>query len=412
MSVVSRELAEPARSGRRKLRKTVFRLSAFLLAGATALGLGEGVLRIVRERDRFYPYVPRTVTVAYPTPEIAPGVEGPSTFTVNSFGCRGPEPAGERIRMLTVGGSTTACTILDDAETWPATTMTTVNARIGPETLWVTNSGIDGKRTCHHVAHLRHLAPKIPNLDVVLVYCGLNDVGAWLYVNDYAFGRMDDVDGYANAVGEAFRISDYDPPGLPWYKRTEIWKAAVVAKARYRTRKRMSAHDSGFILEDDRLAWLQSMQEHRQSAEKILVPRAKMDTFPRLLQEYGQNLRTMARLAHESGYRLIFMSQAILWQGLSEEQKKHVWMGAMDQGQAFIREDQMEELVRGANATMQEVAASEQVLFLDLAARIAGHPEYFHDGCHFNELGAREVGTVVADFVIANVVVGAGGRGR
>lgn len=57
----------------------------------------------------------------YPSEDITPGVTDIRTFSTNSYGTRGKEPSGKSpIRTLTIGGSTTADTVLDDAEVWPA----------------------------------------------------------------------------------------------------------------------------------------------------------------------------------------------------------------------------------------------------------------------------------------------------
>ena len=60
----------------------------------------------------------------------------------------------------------------------------------------------------------------------------------------------------------------------------------------------------------------------------------------------------------KAGAEPIFMTQAIQWQNLDEDEKKRLWMGAMDGGAAYASEAQMEALVATFNERMLEVAAA------------------------------------------------------
>ena len=91
------------------------------MSTVVTVALLEAVLRATRDQGRFYPYHKNDVTAVYPSESVTRGVSGVAYFTTNSFGCRGPELAGQKHRLLTFGGSTTACAVLDDGETWPQT---------------------------------------------------------------------------------------------------------------------------------------------------------------------------------------------------------------------------------------------------------------------------------------------------
>ena len=393
----------PRHANRR--RQWLFRLAALLGSMAVALVLVEVGLRLTRETDRYYPHHKNSLRVRHPQEEFMPGVRGVSHFTTNSLGCRGPEPAGEQTRLLTVGGSTTACSALDDSESWPHLVMKIVNAKKGEKRLWVTNSGINGKDSRHHVMHAKYLVPKIPDLDYVLVYCGLNDVGAWLYQEEFDPNYLEKAENWDHTIATSFRVSNYSPLDAPWYKKLELWKYAASLKVAMMSKKNSLDREQGVVVEDDEFVWLQEMQEHRRRAQKTRVHRAKMETLDSAVASYAANLRRIVEYTRLAGAKPIFMSQAIAWQSSSSEQKQLLWMGLMEGGSAYVREEQMEELVKTFNDATKKVCEELDVPFIDLPLALSGSKDLlFYDGCHLNERGSELVAQAVADFLIGEIL--------
>jgi hypothetical protein len=65
-------------------------------------------------------------------------------FSRNSLGFRGPEmPSIDSnwLRLITIGGSTTACTFLSDSNTWPF--LLEKKLKAGYPQTWLNNAGID-----------------------------------------------------------------------------------------------------------------------------------------------------------------------------------------------------------------------------------------------------------------------------
>jgi lysophospholipase L1-like esterase len=270
-----------------------------------------------------------------------------------------------------------------------------------PDYVWVTNSGIDGKNSHHHLMHAKYLLPLLPHIDYMLVYAGLNDVGMWLYDSDFDPDYLDDPDNWASRVGESFRLSNFTPDSYPWYKHLELWKRASVLKDRFLTDEAGQAGEErkqGRIVQDAELKWMEEERERRHERAKILVPRAKMDTLPAALDGYEHCLREIIRYSRENGTVPIFMAQTIQHQFLSEEERERLWMGAMDGGKTYVQESQMLELLQQYNERMRQVAADEGVFFIDLPALLGAEDEdhLFYDGVHFNEKGCRLVARLVA----------------
>ncbi len=382
-----------------RARRRLWALLAALLALALVLlaGMAEGVLRLTISGEEFLPYHRNSVTHFFPSEKVTPGVSGVSRFSTNSLGTRGPELDGERVRILTIGGSTTACTVLDDAETWPALLMTYVNRDAGDSKLaWVTNSGIDGKYTHHHIMHAKYLLPRLPRIDFTVVYAGLNDVGAWLYVDSFDPDYLKKPENWNHRVGESFRVSSFTPTDWPWYKRLQLWKSASIAKNLVSSYiERQPARRDGFVQDAD-LRWMEEAQQLREEREKKFVHRAKMDTLPTALKSYRDNITWIVKLVREAGSEPVLVAQAIQHNFLDESERKRLWMGAMDGGKTYVREEQMLQLLQAFNNEMREVAVQQGAIFVDLPDILQGSRDLFYDGMHFNENGARTVALALA----------------
>ena len=353
-------------------------------------------LRVYRGGRFFFPHQPNSLQIFYPSEEITPGVTDPSFFSTNSYGTRGPELHGETVRILTVGGSTTACTVLDDSETWPHLLMEELN-RDSDGRVWVTNSGMDGKNSEHHLMHAIYLLPRLPRLDFVLVYAGLNDVGSWLYKTEYDSHFLEKPENWDSRVGESFRASSYTPTSQPAYKRLHLWKMASQVKAWALTWRNQRTRAQGVILQDAELSWLEEERAARRERKKSFVHRAKMETLPDALANYADNLTRIVDEVRTQGAEPVLVAQAMAAQLWSEQEREHFWMGAMDGGETYVKETQMLELVATFNAEMNVVATERNVIFVDLPTALPRDQNLFFDGVHFNEIGARVIAHILAD---------------
>jgi hypothetical protein len=162
--------------------------------------------------------------------------------------------------------------------------------------------------------------------------------------------------------------------------------------------------ERGEFVEDAHLAWLRDAAEQRRAAEKVQIHRAKRETLGEALDGYADNLTLMIRFAREAGAAPIFVGQTIQWTGLSPEQVQRLWMGAMDGGRSYVKETEMQALIGDFNRRMREVAEREGVPYVDLPAELAGRPDLYYDGCHFNEAGAAAAARVISDYLLAHVL--------
>ncbi len=384
-------------TGRSRLASGLLSLALLVVSSLLCFVALEGALRWLRDPQSFYPYHRNALEVFHPSEAITPGVSGVSYFSTNSFGTRGPEPDGERVRILTVGGSTTACTVLDDAETWPALLMRYLDEDANdPKAYWVGNAAIDGHNSQHHLMHALYLLPEIPDLDYVLLYSGLNDMGAWLYAESFDPKYLDDPSHWEGRLGEAFRVSRYTPDHWPWYKRLETWKRASALKSRVKSLLIARQREEGRIEQDAELRWMEDQRAKRAAIEKKQVPNAKLETLPLALDAYGANLERFIAAARRANTEPVFVAQLIQSRFSKDADLDKLWMGAMDGGTSYLSPDDMLSLLAKFNDRMREVASREKVAFIDLPALLGEREDLYYDGIHFNENGARVIARTIA----------------
>jgi len=387
-------MSAPVRKPRRRWLK---RLALLAASGLVSVVLAELTLRALRGSDRFLPHFANAHVVNYPNEEVTPGVTGTSNFRTNSLGCRGPEFAGEKVKLLAVGGSTTACTALDDSESWPHLVMQNVNRARGDGYLWVTNSGIDGKNTRHHIMHAKYLLPKIDELDYVIYYCGLNDLGAWLFARSFDPHSLDDPGNWDDTIASSFAVSNYTSRELPWYMHTALWQLGRELQSDWGLRP-------GTIIEDNRFEWLKNVQAWRRQAKISAVPPAKLATETLALGEYRANLRRIIELTRAAGAQPILMAQFTAWDSPGAV-KTRFWMGVIDGGDAALESHEYQRYVEKYNRVAAAVAAETGVPFLDLPAALEPNRDKVTiDGCHFNEFGGREVARIVSEFLLETIL--------
>ena len=74
-------------------------------------------------RDRFYVWPPGMHVTFEPYPRYLPGVEGTANVIISSDGVRGDEIGPDTdFKVLVLGGSSSECSYLDQAEAWPLRT--------------------------------------------------------------------------------------------------------------------------------------------------------------------------------------------------------------------------------------------------------------------------------------------------
>jgi len=387
------------------------RVVNFALAAASiiaALGATEFLLRALGPSPRAYFVLPPSTNwVGVPSPDVLPGVHGESHFRINRFGVRG-RPFGDdsaEYRILAIGGSTTLCSALDDAETWTHLLEADLGQTVDGRRVWVGNVGRDGASTRDNVLHIKYLLRQYPRVDVVVSLVGVNDLGSalhqgWEYhlptpITDSSAERERLPRAFAQLPGRL-----QDPPSAPqgvgptpWYKATALWQLGRRARAVLRSSRSRTTDNVG------------GQKQLREARAVRQAAREWVDSLPPLeepLIEYRRNLNAMADFAARAGARLVFVTQPSAWRrGMPDAQERLLWTGWIGQQPAtasgyFTSAALARAMVR-FNETLLEVCSQRRLECVDLARVLPKDTTAIYDDVHFTEQGSRLVAQALVE---------------
>ena len=129
-------------------RQRISKLILAFFSVILALFLCETGLRFLSfHSEYYYVWPPHFHSTLKPLSDITPGIKGESRFIVNSKGARGDElPLDSEYKILALGGSSTECTFLDQAEAWPFLLQERLTQAVRAR-VWVGNAGRSGNTT-------------------------------------------------------------------------------------------------------------------------------------------------------------------------------------------------------------------------------------------------------------------------
>jgi lysophospholipase L1-like esterase len=284
--------------------------------------------------------------------------------TKNSLGFRGPEPSAtfaSDLTIITVGGSTTECFYLNDADAWPAR----MGGALQPhfKSLWVNNAGLDGHSSFGHLRlmqqYLGGLKPK-----VVTVLAGVNDMFVDAPTNF-------DVKQETSLLG---RLSAY----------SEV--AALIANLQ-RVRRAVAIEDLG--------AMPRPLNLYDVEKPPAQDPPPPPET-ERRHAAYKTRLEALVAEARQAGIVPVLITQPALF-GAGKDDITRV-----DLAKITVTLDQPRSganawaLLESYNDVMRGVARELNVPLIDLARELPKSSRLFYDLVHFSKAGGAAVGEIVA----------------
>jgi GDSL-like Lipase/Acylhydrolase family len=348
--------------------------------------------------ERLRPQINQYIRFEYPRNYSAeteaepglPGLAGVHRFTTNNMGFRGdslidPKPPTE-FRVFMVGGSTTECFYLDDDDDLARLLQRDLSAAAPPgTTVRVYNAGLSGAASDDHIALLSqrivHFQP-----DLVVVFCGINDLTRSIYHYDYR------------------HYIEYRPAyRKPWFKRwpmrLQITRRLFLLKQRIDPDRQRLQESRTLLTNYQGLIGLE-----RSAPETDATPRTDG-------RSYATNLRTLAGIAAGNRFKLAFMTQQTTWNSTVDPRaKSHHWMryraGAPGVGAAVadngftFKEASMDAAMERLNDEMRAVGEQESVPVYDLARTLPKSLDFFYDDCHFNNAGASTTAKGLAAFLM------------
>jgi hypothetical protein len=312
---------------------------------------------LARVADPFHLRRPGLEFTYRPRPGIMRDVGTLAHVRFNAWGVRGtdPPPRAAAYRVLCLGGSSTACTYLDDAKTWPHLLETDLDDADRSRAYWVGNAGLPGFRAADHRQFVAE-SPLVDEIDCLVVQTGINDFMACL-------------------AGPR--------PRAPLWTSSRVWQLAGALARRY--------VQSGTLVEDAAGTVYERRRAVRAAAEIVDAP----PSLDECLDEFAKQVRGIIDACRARGVRVVFTTQATLWrEDLDTENAQLLWFGQMRDGR-FLSVGQLRRGIDRYNAALKAVCRERGVELVDLG-QLDGDPAMFYDDCHFAETGARHAAQIVA----------------
>ncbi len=384
----------PTMAGREPFGIASRELGWAVASTALCLLIAEASARALVVADQFYVWPPNIEITYEPDPGVITGVHDRSILRTNSLGMRSDEIPDDdgAYRILAVGGSTTECSFLDQAEAWPQLMQESLSVGIRGQT-WVGNLGASGRNSRDHVLQLKHLLPRLPRIDAIVVLAGVNDLSLRLKRDiDYDPKYMQRPGAATLQLGHAFWRVPFDYEAAV-YKRTVLYHLARELKNSVRSRLTAATYIDGAGRMYER--W----RAHRRDAVEI---RDRLPEMATALAEYEDNIDAIVDLAQGHGALLLLVTQPSAWRpDMTAAEQGLLWLGGVGQyqelpGRPYYSVEALAEGMQAYNDVLLDTCRRRGVECIDLAAELPRDSTTFFDDVHFTEAGSAHVGRLVA----------------
>jgi lysophospholipase L1-like esterase len=335
-------------------------------------------------QERFYVWVPKLHHVFSPDSNILPGVKGPSHFTINRHGLRGDVFEPHTVNVVSIGGSTSECLYLDDAETW--------QYHLAEKTGWKVGSiGKSGASLFENYLHLKYAVAQLRYVDAVILMSGLNDMYSALANPHHADTLVYFGEPHSDALLSKVFIRKKRNQQKQWWKNSAVYHLV----RDYIYRRKSIAWTS---IQDDKARQFITLRNKRNSTPC-------KDTLPDLkksLLTFSQLLKYFYKECQRQEIQLIITTQATMYNdSMSHFEKSLLWMGGVgnfisQQPPYYYCASSLKRANEMYNFAIKEFALKNpEVILIDLAAQLPKDTTIFYDDCHFNENGAQAVAEII-----------------
>jgi len=287
----------------------------------------------------------------------------------NSLGFRGENPPANinnYFSVLTIGGSTTACTFLSEGKTWTDLLGNKIKNQYSQ--FWINNAGIDGHSSYGHLNFMYYYLPKIsvsPKLALFLI--GANDVDR---------SDLSHIDSTLNN-----RLSYKIKKWFFTHSETVIF---------FRNLKHVLFPENIFR---DKENWNFKNFEAVHLSNNYIDSALKAQTD--ILNSYKQRLNQIISLCAKSKIQPVFITQpTVFGNGTAEGGNPaidfHVFH-THENGQLFWLKLQL------YNNITKQVAKDNKIFCIDLASEMPKDTLYYYDIVHYTNAGAQKVADIIFD---------------
>lgn len=312
----------------------------------------------------YYVSTPESSFVWKKDTTIIKGITKDAKVQFDQFGARTiSKPTSEKIAILAIGGSTTACYSLDQQDTWTAL----LEGQLG-NNYWVGNFGKPGNLSSHHILQLQKLIryPSLPPIEKIIIMMGKNDFSASI-IDEKKYLGLDSFNIQINA------FTHLPDSTLPWHRRLRLTKLFKTARHQVIQLYRGKTHGEEL---------LESRKARTLTQEVNQLPNLSTS-----LSFYLDNAQKMIDFAKTNQIDIVFISQAVLWdKNLNQEDLKLICSNVSEKNIHYSAEA----LANGMNlfnTQLEELCKRNDIQFIWNS--IESNSTNFIDDCHYTELGAK-----------------------
>ncbi len=307
---------------------------------------------------------------------ILPGISGETHFTTESHGFRYPReiavprPAGT-IRIFCLGGSTTECTYLDDADAWPARCEAALRQSRPGATIEIINAGFSGMTSADHRTQLDDQIISLQPTGIVLM-AGIND--------------------------HLRRNSLNHTESSPEWRRLAMDYSMTVRRAIPLWRALTSTTGAAGIHQFDPKGETYRRLRNECAAVPIADDTSSFDALPDPLPAFERNVTAIADRCKAEGIQLVLVTHPSIWSDrLTPSDQKLLWMRATltANGQQAPLAWHIREMTR-LNNWLREFAASRALSLIDADRLLPKSTDAFYDDCHLNIQGSNALARPIA----------------
>jgi lysophospholipase L1-like esterase len=298
-------------------------------------------------------------------------------------------------RILAVGGSTTICSVLDDAKAWPRLVQDIVNDERGAGAVFVGNVGRPGHTTVQHALQVEKLLAQHEKIDAILVLAGVNDLVIQLNIKR-GFIKIDlnATPDPATALRRAFSVIPATPKPR-WYAYSGLARWLDTRRIQHASRESPVVDAQGDMFLKQR--------EYRKTTTNFVDELPDLTT---VLVVYERKLNEIIDLAEARRVRPILLTQPSIWrEDLPNDAEDRLWFGGppLNQPQENGEYYSVRALAEGLaayNQVMLGVCAARRVECIDLAREVPKEGDIFWDDVHYTDRGSRLIAETVANHLL------------
>ncbi|MGV7223046.1 MAG: SGNH/GDSL hydrolase family protein [Nitrospinales bacterium] len=321
--------------------------------------------------DRNFKTLPPNINRVVEVKKEIPGVIGKQVITTDSKGFRTTKDidyeAKASYRIFAIGGSTTAQMILDDKNAWTHLLQDSLSQSKNLN-VEVINTGVDGLRAKHHVATLQKIIDLHPDMVILLV--GINDWNRHIK-KSYLGGKQETkLEAYRTNLS----LSNTMLGNLIWMN-----------------------YDALLYKAENLFPQLRGNPEEYFSNKRNSLSRDDIYKFhPKTVSEsYKKYLTKFSNTCHEEKIKCVFITQPTGYQNnATKEFRSGFWMTPPNASYTLDFEN-LVEIAFLYNSFLLRFAKENNHFACDAASALAPTIDSFHDDCHFNTMGAKEMSRVV-----------------